>query len=292
MKIGLRFIGVVLVVVAGCRGGTRVVDAPRRFPGVAEQDVTFYSVALARKMTYRVYLPLNRGLGKLPAVYLLHGGGGDYRDWSLYSNVGQYAAQGFAVVMPEGKLSYWINAALTPRERYGDYLTNDLIQDVEQRFPVLTNRSGRAVIGISMGGYAAVKLALTRPELFSFAGAISPAVHVPTMRFNWRRFWQSVRLRHVFGPDGSPSRREADVLQEAISADPAMTPYLYITAGERNPMRDQIRHLVQILEKRGFASEFHIMPGGHDWNEWNAQIPGCFGKLMDVMSDERPRPDK
>lgn len=283
MKTCLRFLIVLVISLFGCHGSSSLRDSPRRFPGVAEQDVTFYSRSLARNMTYRVYLPTDSSSRKLPVVYLLHGGGGGYRDWSIYSDAGRYAARGLILVMPEGALSYWVNAALLPKDRYGDYLTTDLIHDVEDRYPAMTDRSARAVIGISMGGYASIRLALTRPELFVFAGAISPAIHIPTLRFSWHRFSQSVRLRRVFGPDGSSSRREADVFPMAEANDPATTPFLYLTAGDRDPMVDRIRRFAGLLQKRGYAYEFREMPGGHDWSEWNAQIPGCFGKLMEAL---------
>ena len=289
MKAYLRFVIVAVIALTGCHGNDAPLDSPREFPGVTEQDVTFYSRSLARNMTYRVYLPANSGTGKLPVVYLLHGGGGNYRDWSIYSNAGQYAARGLILVMPEGALSYWVNAAMSPKDRYGDYLTSDLIHDVEERFRAKRDRSGRAVIGISMGGYAAARLALTRPELFIFVGAISPAIHIPTLRFSWHRFWQSVRLRRVFGPDGSSSRRAADVFPMAEASDPATTPFLYVTAGDHDPMVDRIRRFAGLLQGRGYASEFHEMPGGHDWSEWNAQIPGCFEKLTEtLMTDPVP----
>ena len=249
------------------------------------QDVTFRSTALGRQMTYRVYLPENASTGKkLPVVFLLHGGGGSFRDWSNNSNIGGYAARGLILVMPEGELSYWINAALAPQDRFGDYLTDDLIADVEQRFPAARERSQRAIVGISMGGFAAVNLALTRPELFGFAGAISPAIHIPSMRFSWRRWGQSVRLRRVFGPDGSAARVASDPFQSVKVADPAQTPYMYVTAGDKDPMVSQIRSFVGILNRRGFACEFHIKPGGHDWTEWNSQIPECMEKLLRNVS--------
>ena len=287
MKTCLRLLIVVGIALTSCRGNAPP-DSPRQFPGVAEQNVTFYSRSLARNMTYRVYLPAanSDAAHKLPVVYLLHGGGGDYREWSIYSNAGQYAAHGLILVMPEGALSYWVNAAMSPKDRYGDYLTTDLIHDVEDRFPAIPDRSGRGVIGISMGGYASIRLALTRPELFLFAGAISPAIHIPTLRFSWHRFWQSVRLRRVFGPDGSSSRRAADVFSMVEANAPATTPFLYLTAGDHDPMVDRIRRFAELLQKRGYAYEFHEMPGGHDWNEWNAQIPGCFGKADGTLMTE------
>jgi poly(3-hydroxybutyrate) depolymerase len=66
-------------------------------------DVTFHSSALNRDMPYRVVLPANIASGeRLPVVYLLHGGGGSFRDWTNDSDVAKFAEQGLILVMPEG----------------------------------------------------------------------------------------------------------------------------------------------------------------------------------------------
>src|SRR5580704_3959301 len=70
-------------------------DRPRLTPGVALRDVTFHSAALNRDMQYRVFLPTEIPPGRsLPVVYLLHGGGGGFRDWSNYSDVSGFAGTG------------------------------------------------------------------------------------------------------------------------------------------------------------------------------------------------------
>jgi S-formylglutathione hydrolase len=249
------------------------------------QDVTFFSAALQRKMPYRVFLPEKLVASeRLPVVYLLHGGGGGYRDWSNDSDVARYAAQsdsgGLILVMPEGDSSYYMNAALAPEDRYEDYLVTDLIGDVEARFPAARGRKNRAIVGVSMGGFAAVKLALTRPELFVFAGGISPAINVPGRRFTWKRAEQSLRFRRIFGPWGSTTRQSSDPFALVKSADPRATPFLYLTAGEQEPLLDPNRRFASHLRDGRFTYEFHTKPGGHDWNEWDAQIPGCFESLL------------
>lgn len=272
----------VLAALAGChRGQFPLVDHPRSFPGVVSKDVTFYSSALDRNMTYRVYLPRDVSAGtRLPAVYLLHGCGTSFRDWSNYSDVGAYAAKGFILVMVDGACSYYVNAALNSKDKYEDYFVKDLISDAESRFPILSDRENRAVVGVSMGGFAAVKLALTRPDLFAFVGAISPAVDVPSRSFSARRWSQSMRFRTTFGPSGSETRVHSDPFILVKSADPGGTPYLYVTAGEQEPLLPPIRRFVSLLQQRKFAFEFHTKPGGHDWNEWDTQIPGCFDSLI------------
>jgi S-formylglutathione hydrolase len=249
-------------------------------PGVAMQDVTFHSTALNRDMPYRVFLPANLPQGcKLPVVYLLHGNGGSFRNWSNYSDVASYAARGLILVMPEGESSYFTNAVQRPADKFEDYFVHDLIADVQSRFPAAQGRENRAVIGVSMGGFAAVKFALARPDLFVFAGAISPAIDVPSRPFRWRRWEQGLRFRSIFGPDGSATRKASDPFLLVLSTNPAQSPYLYVTAGAQEPLLDPIRRFVSRLHEHHLAYEFHTQPGGHDWSQWDAQIPACFEAL-------------
>jgi S-formylglutathione hydrolase FrmB len=257
-------------------------DRPQLAPGVAMQDVMFFSAALRRQMPYRVFLPEKIAPGqKLPVVYLLHGGNGGFRDWSNRSDVSSYAAQGLILVMPEGDFSYYQNAALKPGDKYEDYLVNDLIADVEKRFPAAAGRESKAIIGISMGGFAVARLALSRPELFVFVGALSPSIDVCQRRFNLMQWW---RLTQIFGTVGSETRTASDPFLLARSADPARTPYIYLTAGETEPLLDPNRRFAALLKSRGFAYEFHTKPGGHDWGEWDAQLPGCFESLKQHLN--------
>jgi putative tributyrin esterase len=283
----LPILGVAVIFLAGCHTDQLPgLDIPRLAPGVVMQEVKFYSAALNRQMPYRVFLPAKLIAGqKLPVVYLLHGNGGDYRNWSNYSDVARYAAPnagsvGLILVMADGNSSYYVNAVGKPEDKYEDYLVHDLIADVEARYPAGQNRENRSIVGVSMGGFAAVKLALSRPELFVFAGAISPAIDVPSRRFSLRRWGQSTRFRSIFGPDNSESRRKSDPYILVGSVDPARTPYLYLTAGDNEPLLEPNRRFAARLQQRHFDYEFHTKPGGHDWNEWDSQVPGCFDSLL------------
>jgi S-formylglutathione hydrolase len=280
-------VGILALSLLGCRTNQLPLpDHPRLAPGVAMQDVTFHSKALNREMPYRVFLPAHPAPGqKLPVVYLLHGGNGGFRDWSNYSDVASYAApkevsKGLILVMPEGVFSYYQNASLKPEDRYEDYIVHDLIADVESRFPAAQGREHRAIIGISMGGFAAIKLALAQPHLFVFVGAFSPSIDVLRRRSSIKRIGEWWRIRSIFGPEGSEARQKADPFVLARSADPAKMPYLYLTAGEQEPLLDPNRRFAALLSQRHFDHEFHTKPGGHDWTEWDAQIPGCFESLM------------
>jgi S-formylglutathione hydrolase FrmB len=271
----------------GCRHAHQEhADRPRIFPGVRMQDVTFHSAALNRDMPYRVFLPAQVAAGqKLPVVYLLHGGdGGGFRDWSNDSDVAKYAARNLILVMPEGAFSYYMNAAERPEDRYEDYVLRDLMPDVATRFPVSDRRENRAIVGISMGGFAAIKWALSRPDLFVFVGALSPSIEVVNREFRIRNRIPGIeewwRLRNVFGPPGSESRRSRDPFVLVESARPEQTPYIYIAVGEQERFFEPNRRFARKLQERGFQFEIHTSPGIHNWLLWDAQIPGCFDSLL------------
>ena len=256
-------------------------DQPRLTANVVMQDVTFHSAALNRDMQYRAVLPKNIGPGKkLPVVYLLHGGGSSFRTWSNDSDVARFAESGLILIMPEGNSSYYTNSASQPQERYEDYIVSDLISDVESRFPVAATRASRAIIGVSMGGFGAVNLALKHPGLFAFAGALSPAVDVPSRPFSAKRTEQWQRHSSIFGPWGSKTRHDNDPFVLAASADPEKTPYLFVTCGEQEGLLPANRKFAGLLSQRHFRYEFHTAPGDHNFNQWNAWLPALFQSLF------------
>jgi putative tributyrin esterase len=249
------------------------------------QEVVFHSTSLQRDMPYRVILPADLSPNKkLPVVYLLHGGGGGYRDWSNYSDVARFAESGLILVMPEGDSSYYMNARARPRDRYEDYITKDLISDVESRFPVASGRANRAIAGVSMGGFGAVTLALKHPDLYAFVGGISSALDVPSRPFSIKRIGQYRGHAQIFGPWGSKTRRANNPYVLAGSVDPSKTPYFYLTCGEQEGLLSANRRFADLLRKRAFKYEFHTGPGGHDWNQWNGRLPDLFSALRQHLT--------
>jgi len=165
-------------------------------------------------------------------------------------------------------------------------LLNEVIPDAEMRFPIDSRRESRALIGISMGGYAALHLAFTHPELFASVGAISPAIDAPTRPFRWSRMGQELRLRKIFGSQGSDQRRQADLFLQSSLAKPERTPFLFLSAGSQESLKDPIVRIFHRLMSRKFATEYSEMAGGHDWEEWNRQIPACWKSVLAHLKPE------
>ncbi len=238
-------------------------------------------------MQYRVIMPSAAPGRKLPVVYLLHGGGGGFRDWSNYSNVARFTETGLILVMPEGDESYYTNAVDPPQDRYEDYIVQDVIADVESRFPAATGRANRAIAGVSMGGFGAIKIALRHPELFMFVGGISSAIDVPRRAFVFRRFHQSRHYESIFGPAGSQTRRDNDPFILVRSANPEAAPYFFLTCGEQEGLLSPNREFATLLERGHFHFEFHTVAGGHNWEQWNGWLPGLFRSLAEHLNPRR-----
>lgn len=289
-KVG-RFARVIfaLVVLVGCSKKNEVrPDHPRLSPNVRLQDVTFHSVSLNRNMQYRVILPnIIPNQQKLSVAYLLHGGGGNYQDWSNYSDVAKYAESGLILVMPEAGSSYYTNAVDRPEDRYEDYIVKDLIADVESKFPAASQREKRAIAGVSMGGYGAIKLALVYPELFVFAGGMSPAIDVPSRPFSIKRWGQWRAHRAIFGPWGGEVQHKNDPFVVAGTVDPKNVPYIFLTCGEQEGLLSSNKRLSRLLATRHFQFESDFGPGSHDWNQWNGRLPKLFQALTKQMNVQK-----
>jgi putative tributyrin esterase len=288
----LNYKAVLLLAVMGlvsCGRNTQPVppDHPRLTPSVKMIDVTFHAPSLNRDMQYRAVVPATIAANKkLPVLYLLHGGGGGFHDWSNYSDVAGYAEQGIILVMPEGNSSYYTNSADRPQDRYENYIVHDLIADVEQRLPAVSGRPNRAIAGVSMGGFGAVVLALKHPDLFAFAGGLSSALDVPSRPFSIKRVGQYRQHSSIFGSWGSQSRSASDPFVLVRSADPAQAPYLFLTCGDQEGLFPTNRRFASTLQSRHFRYEFHTVPGGHDWNQWNRNVPALMKSVMSYLKPD------
>jgi S-formylglutathione hydrolase FrmB len=144
---------------------------------------------LNRRVHYCVYLPsgyddraAQHPARRYPVLYFLHGLGDNERTlfnsggWTLLDDLrSQHKMGDFLIVAPEGWRSFYVNSA-DGSFRYSDFFLQEFLPHIEGKYRIRQVRSGRAVSGISMGGYGALHFGFAHPELFSAASAQSAAL--------------------------------------------------------------------------------------------------------------------
>ena len=233
------------------------------------------SLAVGRTMKYRVLLPEDyaHSRDRYPVLYLLHGLGGDYLDWSTRTNLARLAARlRLVIVMPDGGNDWYTNGA-NDGPRFEDYIANDLVQDIERKYRVIRARYGRAIAGLSMGGYGAIKIALRHPSEFAAAGSFSGAFRATDTAYS-DSLSPSLRgqMYRIYGQAGSDTRVANDVATIASTASVADPPAFYLDCGTADPFLPSNRAVVAVLQARGFAYEYHEVSGAHSWDYWSARI--------------------
>jgi S-formylglutathione hydrolase FrmB len=147
------------------------------------------SQILKQAVHYCVYLPegydaaaKNFGAARYPVLYFLHGLGDNERTlfnsggWTLLDEMRhKHEIGNFLIVAPEGRRSFYINSA-NGSFRYSDFFLREFISHIEGKYRAGASREKRAVSGISMGGYGALRFAFARSDLFSAVSAQSAAL--------------------------------------------------------------------------------------------------------------------
>lgn len=262
----------------GWRGALlAVLCAGSALPATAEvRAASFTSASLGREVSYVVDLPASYEAASsrsFPVVYALHGlfeGSGFWERRGLAKVLARLRENGavpeFLVVVPDGGNSFFVNS---PGGRYEDMLTKDLIAHVEASYRVSPGRAGRALLGVSMGGYAALHVAFEQPGLFAAVATHSAMLleQIPSPEQGAGR-WHMAAFHHVFGDPIDPALwAENDPLAWARRVDPKAVPALFLDcgAGDRYGLANGHRDLDRILTERGIPHAFELPPGDHGY---------------------------
>jgi S-formylglutathione hydrolase FrmB len=241
------------------------------------------STLLSRSIDYRILYPIqyqypDKREKRFPVLYLLHGVAGQSSDWIERTRVALYATHyDLFIVMIEGGNGWYTDSASIPADKYESYILQELIPDVEKRFRVSQERDGRAVGGLSMGGYGAVKFGLKHPDKFALAASMSGAFGAASWTQkdvpNSGPILDSILK--TFGPVNSSTRSANDVFKlvrnvpaERISS----LPFFYLDCGTEDFLFPFSRDLAGLLVERKIPHEYRQLPGDHNWKYWDRQI--------------------
>lgn len=233
------------------------------------------SAILAHPVAYCALLPPSydaETAKKFPVLYFLHGLGGDQTflisssGWSLIEDAWEQKRFGeFVIITPQAGVSFYVNSK-NGKVRYEDFFIHEFVPQMEKRFRISSSRSGRAIGGISMGGYGALRFAFKYPQMFTAVSAQMPALLEQLPRGS-----QNAGFTAFFGTAfGSP-------LDEAFWK--SNTPFvfartanlaglkIYVDCGDHDNYGFDAgtRSLDKLLTDRHIPHTIHLYPGQHDW---------------------------
>jgi len=231
-------------------------------------DDTLSSPIIGSSFPYRVYLPPDYQYSpqrRYPVLYMLHGLGGNYTEWSdsfLPEQADRlmvaHVIPAMIVVMPDdGGQTYWANWEGGPR--WADYLTEDIVSTIDQRYRTLANPQSRAIGGLSMGGLGALNLAFRHPDIFGVVGAHSPSV----------RLEPDPALPFLQGE----SFLENDPVWLAQNSTGLDSLRIWLDAGDEDMWLPNIEAVHTALVDEGLHPMWHIFPGPHEAEYWIEHVP-------------------
>jgi S-formylglutathione hydrolase FrmB len=245
-------------------------------PAAAEvRYESFRSASLGRDVRYAVQVPPSYAAGerRYPVLYVLHGlfeGPDFWEERGLPKILEDLWRSGevpeMVVVAVDGDNSFFVDG---PRGAYESLVTRDLVAHVEKTYRAVPRREGRALLGISMGGYAALRIALSKPETYGAVAAHSAVVleEIPTAA-GGASSGHLAAFHHAFGdPIDAALWTASDPLSWAGKADPRQTPALYFDCGsdDRYGLFKGNEALHRRLQGRGIPHTFALRPGNHGY---------------------------
>lgn len=232
-------------------------------------DLKFTSDIARDTVNYRVYMPpcaLETGK-RYPFVLLLHGVNDDQTQWidklrvdkALENGLRLGALPPMALVMPSGG-AVANNGVFRQGRTYEDLILTELLPEVERNFCTWNEREGRAIGGISRGGFWAFSIGMRHPELFGAIGGHSPAIY----------------------PDNAPRAYNPLTLARTIEFPPGLQPRIWIDVGRDDIGRRNIEEFQGVLAERSIDPGYTLNPeGGHTdayWAEHVSEYLAFYGQ--------------
>lgn len=288
------------------------------------------SAALGVDKAVVVYLPRNydaQPARRWPVFYYLHGLGGNETNWTQNGKLGAVADEldlAAIVVMPDGDDSFYVDSSFkidydkcmkdgtglfipgqqvrettcVRARNYETYIAKDLVGWVDSHYRTIARREGRAIAGLSMGGFGAMHLGLRHPDLFAAAASHSGAIGLlfggprpfapgKTRVLTDVSAWGAsgaigAWIRNMLSPDIERWKAH-DVVELATKpAAPGRQVALYIDCGTEDEffLQDNAQYVHEALTAKQVEHEFFIGPGKHDFAFWTARLPKSLAFLQ------------
>lgn len=293
-------------------------------PGL--ETVEFFSPAVDRMMKFDIVLPSDyyRSERSYPVLYLLHGYMQNYTVWGR-NLAGAFYARDFddlILVLPDGGNSWFVNWASSEEgqtNNWEDHIVKDVVGFVDKNFRTEARREGRAISGLSMGGFGAFALGLRNVESFvsigSTSGALSHARTAAVAMENGVRYGPGTTdperqalideaddfISTIIAIPGfsrqaerTPKGVDFETVEQAQAYDPftiiydvpkSQIPHIYIDSGTEDGLINEARELANILMVNNVPFDYMQSRGSHNSEYWRRSI----GHMMSIQHEVMKR---
>ena len=262
---------VLLVPVAGERSDLYAIH---RVPHGTVSKVWYPSATAGfdRRLTVDTPAGYETSKAKYPVLYVLHGIGGDEDAWVTQGRATQILdnliARGEAVPMivvftngnisqeaapGENSTGYTRPTMQLPQTMEGTFETAfpEIVKFIDGRYRTVAKKQGRAICGLSMGGFHTLYNTINYPDLFDYSGMFSAAIGVSD-------------------PSVSPMYQDFDKkLDTYFSKKPAL---LWIGCGSTDFLIQANRDFMKKLDEKGYPYTWMETDGGHIWRNWRIYL--------------------
>lgn len=289
------------------------------------ETVEFYSSAVDRDMKFDIVLPASyaaSGDMNYPVLYLLHGFMQNYTVWGRNLAAAYYSRLmgDVILVLPDGGNSWFVNYAKSENgetNNWENHIVEDVIGYVDSHYRTEARREGRAISGLSMGGFGAFALGLRRPQLFvsigstsgalSYARTAAQAIRAGVDRqANQQDAQRDARIAQAdalisqiidipgFSTqiERAPAGVDFETAEQADAYDPfaiiykvpkSQMPHIYLDSGTEDGLINEAREIMQILILNNVSFNYMQSAGKHNSEYWRRSIGHMISIQREVM---------
>ena len=245
-----------------------------KVPHGSVSKVWYHSPSLGMDRRLTVYTPAGyeKGEGRYPVFYLLHGMGGDENAWVELGRTAQIMdnliasgkAEPMIVVMPNGNVSQEAapgetsNGLLPPTIRLPktmdgtfETLFPEIVGFIDSNYRTKADKSHRAIAGLSMGGFHSLNISREYPDMFDYVGLFSAAI----------KPGEEVK---------SPVYTDVDrKFKKQFDHAPSL---YWIGIGDKDFLYQDNREFIKMLDSKGYLYTYYETPEGHIWKNWRIYL--------------------
>ncbi len=257
-----------------------------------------------KTMKYGVYTPPNwTPEENLPLVLFLHGGGDNHTSFEKFKahqvfdekiNTGEMPR--VILVTPDGGFSLWENWA-DGKRNYRDWVMRGVLPDVQQQYNTLSCPEHCHLLGISMGGFGAMRFAYFEKNAFSSVSVLSASILSDEQK---REAKSSLFIRllfpikKIFGPNAKERNEKENVFRTWPTEPHLRNTRLQLIWGDKDipRIRRANESFSQKLTNENIDHESHVYQGNHKWVSWKPQLSRAINFLVSKPNEESLKQEK